>query len=473
MQQYDFDFFVIGGGSGGVRAARVAASLGAKVGIAEGFRYGGTCVIRGCVPKKLMVQASHYAEDLEDAAGFGWTVPQAAFDWPRLVAAKEQEITRLSGIYQNLLMNSGVQLFQGYARFEDPRTLSVNGQRITARHILIASGGTPSLPDIPGIAHAVTSNEAFDLPTLPRRVLVVGGGYIAVEFAGIFNGLGSEVTLIHRGEHLLRGFDGAVAQHLQEEMTRKGIRIYTETQATELERHADGTVTVQLTGALTGSGHFEAVMYATGRTPQTESLNLAAAGLSAAPGRGLEVDAFGQTAVPHIHAVGDVTDGITLTPVALAQGGAVARSLFGPTRQAAQLGHVASAVFSQPPVGTVGLGEEAALAQYGEIDVYESRFKPMRHTLSGRPEKTLMKLVVDTASQRVLGVHMVGPDAPEIVQGLALALNLGATKADFDATIGIHPTSAEEFMTLRDKRTLRRSDWKPPLSEAEAIQIVP
>jgi glutathione reductase (NADPH) len=458
MQPYDFDFFVIGGGSGGVRASRVAASLGAKVGIAEGFRYGGTCVIRGCVPKKLLVQASHYAEDLEDAAGLGWTVPPASFDWPRLVAAKEQEITRLSCIYENLLKNSGVQIFQGHARFEDPHTLSVNGQRITARHVLIATGGTPALPSIPGIEHAITSNEAFDLPTLPRRVLVVGGGYIAVEFAGIFNGLGSEVTLIHRGAQLLRGFDGAVAQHLHEEIARKGIRVLTETQAASLVRMADGQIAVQLHGAVAGAEHFDAVMYATGRTPQTEGLNLAAAGLSADPGRGVKVDAFGQTGVPHIYAVGDVTEGIALTPVALAQGGAVARSLFGPKRRAAQLGHVASAVFSQPPIGTVGLGEEAALAQYGEIDVYESRFKPMRHTLSGRPEKTLMKLVVDTSSQRVLGAHMVGPDAPEIVQGLALALNLGATKADFDATIGIHPTSAEEFMTMRDKRTVRRSD---------------
>jgi glutathione reductase (NADPH) len=458
MQHFEFDFFVIGGGSGGVRAARTAASLGVKVGIAEGFRYGGTCVIRGCVPKKLLVQASHYAEDLEDAAGLGWTVPPASFDWPRLVAAKEQEITRLSCIYENLLKNSGVQIFQGHARFEDPHTLSVNGQRITARHVLIATGGTPALPSIPGIEHAITSNEAFDLPTLPRRVLVVGGGYIAVEFAGIFNGLGSEVTLIHRGAQLLRGFDGAVAQHLHEEIARKGIRVLTETQAASLERMADGQIAVQLHGAVAGAEHFDAVMYATGRTPQTEGLNLAAAGLSAEPGRGVKVDAFGQTGVPHIYAVGDVTEGIALTPVALAQGGAVARSLFGPKRRAAQLGHVASAVFSQPPIGTVGLGEEAALAQYGEIDVYESRFKPMRHTLSGRPEKTLMKLVVDTASQRVLGAHMVGPDAPEIVQGLALALNLGATKADFDATIGIHPTSAEEFMTMRDKRTVRRSD---------------
>lgn len=462
MKQFDFDFFVIGGGSGGVRAARVAASLGVKVGIAEGFRYGGTCVIRGCVPKKLLVQASHYTEDFEDAAGFGWAVPPATLDWPRLVAAKEQEISRLSGIYQTLLHNSGVQIFQGHARFEDPRTLSVNGQRITARHVLIATGGTPAMPDIPGIELAITSNEAFDLPALPRRVLVVGGGYIALEFAGIFNGLGSEVTLIHRGAQLLRGFDGAVAQHLHEEMARKGIRILTETKAASLDRIADGhdagQIAVQLQGAVTGAEHFDTVMFATGRTPQTQGLNLAAAGLTAAPGGGVKVDAFGQSAVPHIHAVGDVTEGIALTPVALAQGGAVARTLFGPQRRGVQLGHVASAVFSQPPIGTVGLGEEAALAQYGEIDVYESRFKPLRHTLSGRLEKTLMKLVVDTASQRVLGAHMVGPDAPEIIQGLALALNLGATKADFDATIGVHPTSAEEFMTLRDKRSVRRPD---------------
>jgi glutathione reductase (NADPH) len=462
MQPYDFDFFVIGGGSGGVRAARTAASLGVKVGIAESFRYGGTCVIRGCVPKKLLVQASHYAEDFEDAAGFGWTVPPAALDWPRLVVAKEQEITRLSGIYQTLLQNSGVQIFQGHARFEDPYTLSVNGQRITARHVLIATGGTPALPDIPGIEHAITSNEAFDLPSLPRRVLVVGGGYIALEFAGIFNGLGAEVTLVHRGAQLLRGFDGAVAQHLHEEVARKGIRILTETQAVSLERMAGdsdkGQIAVQLQGAVKAKEHFDAVMYATGRTPQTQGLNLSAAGLSVEPGRGVNVDAFGQTAVPHIHAVGDVTEGVALTPVALAQGGAVARSLFGPQRRGVQLGHVASAVFSQPPIGTVGMSEEAALAQYGEIDVYESRFKPLRHTLSGRTEKTLMKLVVDTASQKVLGAHMVGADAPEIIQGLALALNLGATKADFDATIGVHPTSAEEFVTMRDKRTVRRSD---------------
>jgi glutathione reductase (NADPH) len=456
MQQYDFDLFVVGGGSGGVRAARVAAGLGAKVGIAEGFRYGGTCVIRGCVPKKLLVQAAHYAEDLEDAAGFGWTVPQASFDWSRLVTAKEQEITRLSGIYENLLKNSGVQVFQGHAHFEDSHTLSVSGKLITTRYVLIATGGTPTLPDIPGIEYAITSNEAFDLPTLPRRVLVVGGGYIAVEFAGIFNGLGSEVTLIHRGAQLLRGFDGAVAHHLQEEMEHKGIRILTETQVASLGRLADGQIAVQMRDVVTGVEHFDTVMYATGRTPQTKGLNLAAAGLSEAPGRGVGVDAFGQTAVPHIYAVGDVTEGAALTPVALAQGGAVARSLFGTQKQAAQLGHVASAVFSQPPIGTVGLGEEAALARYGEIDVYESRFKPMRHTLSGRAERTLMKLVVDTASQRVLGAHMVGPDAPEIVQGLSLALNLGATKADFDATIGIHPTSAEEFMTMRDKRTIKR-----------------
>ena len=457
MQEHDFDFFVIGGGSGGVRAARVAAGLGARVGLAEGFRYGGTCVIRGCVPKKLLVQAAHYSEDFEDAAGFGWTVPPASFSWPQLVQAKEKEISRLSGIYQKLLRDAGVQTFEAHARFVDPHTLDVQGRHITARHILIATGGTPALPDLPGMAHAITSNEAFDLPALPARLLVVGGGYIAVEFAGIFRGLGAEVTLAHRGEHVLRGFDGAVAQHLQQEMALKGVALCMQTQVHALERRADGRIDVRHNGGLHGSADFDAVMYATGRTPNTSGLNLGAAGLPLSPGGGVPVDAFGTTAVPHIHAVGDVTEGLALTPVALAQGGAVARSLFGPQRQAIRLGHVASAVFSQPPIGTVGLSEEAALCQHEEIDVYESRFRPLRHTLSGRPEKTLMKLVVDTASQRVLGVHMVGPDAPEIVQGLALALNLGATKADFDATVGIHPTSAEEFMTLRDKRTVRRT----------------
>lgn len=457
MQAHDLDFFVIGGGSGGVRAARVAASLGAKVGLAEGFRYGGTCVIRGCVPKKLLVQAAHYSEDFEDAAGFGWTVPPASLSWPQLVQAKEKEITRLSGIYQTLLRDAGVQTFEAEARFDDPHTLEVQGRRITARHILIATGGAPALPDMPGIEHAITSNEAFDLPALPARVLVVGGGYIAVEFAGIFRGLGAAVTLAHRGDQLLRGFDGAVARHLQQEMALKGIDLCLNTQVQALQRTADGRIEALHNGGLRAPASFDTVLYATGRTPNTRGLNLGAAGLTLAPNGGVPVDAFGTTAVPHIHAVGDVTAGLALTPVALAQGGAVARNLFGPQRQAIRLGHVASAVFSQPPIGTVGLSEEAALSQHEAIDVYESRFRPLRHTLSGRPEKTLMKLVVDTASQRVLGVHMVGPDAPEIVQGLALALNLGATKADFDATVGIHPTSAEEFMTLRDKRTVRRT----------------
>lgn len=457
MPNYNFDLFVIGGGSGGVRAARVAAGLGARVGIAEGFRYGGTCVIRGCVPKKLLVQAAHYSEDFKDAAGFGWTVPPASFSWPQLVRAKEKEISRLSGIYEQLLHDAGVQTFQAYARFEDPHTLDVQGRRITAQHVLIATGGAPHLPDIPGIEHAITSNEAFDLPALPHRILVVGGGYIAVEFAGIFRGLGADVTLAHRGEQLLRGFDGAVAAHLEQEMALKGISLCMKTQVHALQRVADGQVEAQLSGGLRGAAVFDTVLYATGRTPNTSGLNLGAAGLTVSARGGIPVDAMGQTALPHIHAVGDVTDGPALTPVALAQGGAVARNLFGPQRNAIRLGHVASAVFSQPPIGTVGLSEEAALLQYGDVDVYESRFRPLRHTLSGRAEKTLMKLVVDSASQRVLGAHMVGPDAPEIVQGLALALNLGASKADFDATVGIHPTSAEEFMTLRDKRTVRRT----------------
>jgi glutathione reductase (NADPH) len=452
MTAHELDFFVIGGGSGGVRAARTAGALGARVGIAEGFRFGGTCVIRGCVPKKLLVQAAHYSEDFEDAAGFGWTVPAATFSWPDMVAAKEREITRLSGIYEKLLTDSGVKIFTGFARFEDPHTLVVNGQRITARHVLIATGGRPLLPEVPGIEHAITSNEAFDLPTLPRRVLVVGGGYIAVEFAGIFNGLGSEVTLAHRGDEILRGFDAGVAEHLHQEMARKGITLCMRTQVQSLSREADGAVRVQFSGDRCGRADFDVVMYATGRTPQTEGLNLAAAGLQPEAGGGVPVDAFCATAVPHIHAVGDVTKGIALTPVALEQGGAVARSLFGPRPTSPKLGHVASAVFSQPPVGTVGLSEQEAVSRHGVVDIYESRFRPLRHTLSGREEKALVKLVVETATQRVLGAHMVGPDAPEIVQGIALAMNLGATKEDFDATLGIHPTSAEEFMTLRTSR---------------------
>lgn len=456
MSDFEFDFFVVGGGSGGVRAARVAAGLGARVAIAESSRYGGTCVIRGCVPKKLLVQAAHYAEDFADAAGFGWTVPPAAFSWPAMVAAKEKEISRLSGIYRDLIARSGVEVLQGAARFVDPHALEVDGRRIRARQILVATGGKPKRPDVPGIEHAITSDEAFDLPVFPQRVLIVGGGYIAVEFAGIFNGLGAEVTLSYRGEQILRGFDDDVRRHLHEEMGKKGISVLLKSTVTRLDRQVDGSLAASLSGPCEGALPFDAVMYATGRAPNVGGLDPGAAGVELAPGGGIRVDAWSRTSAAHIYAVGDVTDGIALTPVAIRQGAAVANSLFGPTPKVADLALVPSAVFSQPPIGTVGLSEAAALEQFGAVDIYQSSFKPLRHALSGRDERTLMKLVVASDSQRILGAHMVGPDAPEIIQGLAVALRMGATKTDFDATLGIHPTSAEEFMTLRDKQTRRR-----------------
>lgn len=457
MTAFDFDFFVIGGGSGGVRAARVAASLGARVGIAESHRYGGTCVIRGCVPKKLLVQAAHYSEDFEDAAGLGWSVAPSGFSWAKLVMAKNAEVARLSRIYEELLDRSGVTVLKGHARFVDEHTLDVAGRQVRARHILIATGGRPLRPDVPGIAHAITSDEAFDLPVFPRRVLIVGGGYIAVEFAGIFRGLGAEVTVSYRGGQILRGFDDDVRQHLCEEMRRKGIDIRLDSAVRRLDRREDGRIDVSLDDELMNPEAFDAVMYATGRVPQLDGLALEAAGVVRDDRGGVRVDAWSRTNVAHIFAVGDVTRGPALTPVAIREGAAVAQLLFGASPAQADLALVPSAVFSQPPVGTVGLGEADALAQYGEVDVYQTRFRPLRHALTGREERTLMKLVVDTASQRVLGAHMVGPDAPEIIQGLAVALRLGATKADFDATLGIHPTSAEEFMTLREKRTVRRS----------------
>lgn len=456
MPSYDYQLFVIGGGSGGVRAARVAAALGARVAIAENFRYGGTCVIRGCIPKKLLVQAAHFSEDFADAAGFGWRVPPAAFSWPDLIAAKDQEISRLSEIYQDLLQRSGVTVLNGTARLVDAHTIELNGQRIRAEHLLIATGGTPFLPAIPGIEHAITSNQVFDLPSLPRRVLIVGGGYIAVEFAGIFHGLGAQVTLSYRGEQVLRGFDTDVRQHLHDEMVKKGITILLRSEVSALARQADGALRVAFSGDERQPLPFDAVLYATGRVPQTGGLGLAEAGVALDGDGGVRVDEFGRSNVPSIHAVGDVTNRVALTPVAIREGMAVANTLFGAAPTAADLAVVPSAVFSQPPIATVGLSESAALEAHDAIDIYRASFRPLRHTLSGRDERTLVKLVVDSASQRVLGAHMVGADAPEIVQGLAIAIRLGATKADFDATLGIHPTAAEEFVTLREKTTRRR-----------------
>lgn len=456
MTHYDFQLFVIGGGSGGVRAARIAAGLGATVAIAENHRYGGTCVIRGCVPKKLLVYASKFSQDFADAQGFGWTVPDATLSWPQLIEAKNKEIGRLSGLYEKNLTGSNVSVMHGAARVIDPHTVEVNGQRFRAQNILIATGGRPFLPAVPGIEHAITSNEAFDLPALPKRVLIVGGGYIAVEFAGIFKGLGAQVTLSYRGDQILRGFDDDVRLHLHDEMAKKGVAMRLRTDVARIDKSANGAFTVKLTGEAEETLEVDAVMYATGRVPHTQGLGLNDVGVNLDRDGGVLVNALGQTNIPSIHAVGDVTNRIALTPVAIREGAALAQTLFGAKPVSADLTTVPTAVFSQPPIGTVGLSEAQAIEQHGQVDIYSAKFRNMRHTLSGRDEKTLVKLIVDTVTQRVLGAHMVGDDAPEIIQGLAIAIRMGATKSDFDATVALHPSAAEEFVTLRDKVTRQK-----------------
>ncbi len=451
---YDYDLFVIGAGSGGVRAARVAAGFGARVAIAEADRPGGTCVIRGCVPKKLLVYAAHFREDLEDAAGYGWNA-QATFSWAALIANKDREIARLEGIYRTLLESAGVTLIEGCATQADRHTVQVAGRRCTAAHILVATGGRPFRPAIPGSEHAITSDEAFQLPELPARVLIVGGGFIAVEFAGIFHGLGAEVTLAYRGEQILRGFDDEVRRHLHDEYMRKGIGVRLQTDVTGVERDADGSLRAALdTGGQSGQIGADAVMFATGRVPATAGLGLEAAGVALDAQGAVPVDEYSTSSVPNIHAVGDVTNRLALTPVAIREGAALATTLFGGRRVPVDHRDVPHAVFSQPPVGSVGLTEAAAIAAYGRLDVYAATFRPLKHTLSGREERTLVKLVVDAASQRVVGAHMVGPDAPEIIQGIAIAVKAGLTKDEFDATVAIHPTAAEEFVTLREKRAV-------------------
>jgi len=454
--EYDYQLFVIGGGSGGVRAARIAAGLGATVAIAENHRYGGTCVIRGCVPKKLLVYASQFSQDFADAQGFGWTVPAATMSWPQLIEAKNKEIGRLSGLYEKNLTGSNVSVMHGSARVIDPHTVEVNGQRFRAQHILVATGGRPFLPAVPGIEHAITSNEAFDLPALPKRVLIVGGGYIAVEFAGIFKGLGAQVTLSYRGDQILRGFDDDVRLHLHDEMSKKGVAMRLRTDVARIDKSANGAFTVTLTGEAEETLEVDVVMYATGRVPHTQGLGLDDVGVTLDRDGGVLVNTLGQTNIPSIYAVGDVTNRIALTPVAIREGAALAQTLFGAKPISADLTTVPTAVFSQPPIGTVGLSEVQAIEQHGQVDIYSARFRNMRHTLSGRDEKTLVKLIVDTATQRVLGAHMVGDDAPEIIQGLAIAIRMGATKADFDATVALHPSAAEEFVTLRDKITRQK-----------------
>ena len=465
MNQFDYDLFVIGAGSGGVRASRIAASLGARVAVAEAYRPGGTCVIRGCVPKKLLVYAAHFHEDFEDARGYGWSVPAATFSWPALIAAKNREIARLEGIYEKLLTNGGVTLLRGRATLADAHTLEMDGRRITAKNILIATGGWPVKPDIPGAELGITSNEAFELQQMPKRVLMVGGGYIAVEFAGIFKGLGSDVTLSYRGEEILRGFDNDVRKHLRGEIETKGIKVLLGHQLAAIERDGNA-LRVRTSGGNSGSTPngtpngtpggasdliVDAVMFATGRTPNTANLGLQHAGIKLDDGGAVVVDQYSRTSIENIYAVGDVTNRVQLTPVAIREGQAVAQTLFGARPVSVAHNNIPSAVFSQPPVGTVGDTEAQAIAKYGKVEVYQSTFRPMKHTLSGRSEKTFMKLIVDPSSQKVVGAHMVGPDAPEIIQGIGIAVVAGLTKQQFDETVGIHPTAAEEFVTMKEK----------------------
>ena len=449
MEKFDYDLFVIGAGSGGVRASRIAASLGARVAVAEAYRPGGTCVIRGCVPKKLLVYAAHFHEDFEDARGYGWTVPEATFSWPALIEAKNREIARLEGIYEKLLANAGVTLLRGRATLADAHTVEIGGKRITAKNILMATGGWPVKPAIPGAELGITSNEAFELEQMPKRVLMVGGGYIAVEFAGIFKGLGAEVTLSYRGEEILRGFDDDLRKHLRGEIEAKGIKVLRGHLVAAIER--DGSALRVRAGKGAPDLIVDAVMFATGRIPNTANLGLQQAGVEINGDGAVVVDQYSRTSVDNVYAVGDVTDRVQLTPVAIREGQAVAQTLFGARPVSVSHNNIPSAVFSQPPVGTVGDTEAQAIAKYGSVEVYQSTFRPMKHTLSGRSEKTYMKLLVEPASQKVVGIHMVGADAPEIIQGIGIAVVAGLTKQQFDETVGIHPTAAEEFVTMRDK----------------------
>jgi len=445
---YDFDLYVIGAGSGGVRAARFAAGFGAKVAVAESRYLGGTCVNVGCVPKKLLVYGAHFAEDFEQASGFGWSLGEANFDWATLIANKDREINRLNGIYRNLLVNSGVTLHEAHAKIVGPHEVEVSGERFTAKNILIATGGWPQIPEIPGHEHAISSNQAFFLKELPKRVLVVGGGYIAVEFAGIFHGLGANTTLLYRGDLFLRGFDGSVRKHLQEELTKRGMDLQFNADIARIDKQPDGSLKATLKDGRVLEA--DCVFYATGRRPMLDNLGLENTDVQLTDKGFIKVDEQYQTSEPSILALGDVIGRVQLTPVALAEGMAVARRLFKPEQyRPVDYKMIPTAVFSLPNIGTVGLTEEEARDAGHEVVIFESRFRPMKLTLTECQEKTLMKLVVDGKTDKVLGCHMVGPDAGEIVQGLAIALKAGATKRDFDDTIGVHPTAAEEFVTLR------------------------
>lgn len=449
MPQFDVDLFVIGAGSGGVRAARVAAQYGARVKVAEEFRVGGTCVIRGCVPKKLLVYASRFADEFEDAAGYGWQVPPPRFDWSTLIARKDSEIARLENIYRTNLERAGAALVEARAVVEGPNTvvLPATGERITARHILIATGGKPAdQPHFVGREHAISSNEVFHLESLPERITIIGGGYIALEFAGVFAGLGSEVTLVHRGPHLLRGFDEEVRTSLEAAYRERGIDVLLERTIERADKSHDG---LKITLSDRSTHVTDVLLSAAGRVPYTQGLGLAASGVALNDKGAVIVDEFSRTNVPSIFAVGDVTDRVNLTPMAIREGQAFADTVFGerPTRVDHRL--IPTAVFSTPEIGVVGLTESEARALHPQLKVYKASFRPLKATLSGRTEKTLMKLLVDGATDKIVGAHMVGDHAGEQVQLLGVALSMGATKADFDRTLAVHPTAAEEWVTMR------------------------
>jgi len=445
---YDYDLFTIGGGSGGVRASRMAAQFGARVALAEERYLGGTCVNVGRIPKKLFVYASEFSEDFKDSAGFGWTVGARNFNWQTLIANKDREIARLNGVYEKVLVDNGVRILRARATIADAHTVVVGSERLTARYILVATGGWPSMPSIPGGELAITSNEAFFLPQFPSRVILVGGGYIGVEFAGIFHGLGAKVTLVHRGELFLRGFDDDLRRMLATEMDKREIELRFNSQVERIEKLPRGIRASLSDGAVLEA---DLIMFATGRTPNTHDLGLERAGVKLDYEGAVVVDSYSCSSVTNIYAVGDCTDRMQLTPVAIAEGHAVAETLFHGNPQTPDYENVPTAVFCQPHIGTVGLTEAEARARYRAVDVYKSRFRPLKHTLGGREENSFMKLVVDRETDRVLVCHMLGDDAGEIIQGLAIALKCRATKAQFDATVGIHPTAAEEFVTMRTK----------------------
>jgi len=449
MRKYDYDMITIGAGSGGVRAARLAGGYGVRSAIIEEERVGGTCVLRGCIPKKLLIFGAHYADHFEDAKNYGWTL-DARHDWRRLIENKNAELDRLSGIYQKILQSNSVDLHEGRGVLIDEHTVEVNGKAITSEYILIAVGGWPSAPKIPGIEHAITSNEALELPSLPRRMVVVGGGYIAVEFIGIFASLGVKVTNVIRSPTVLRGFDEDIRVKLDAEMRKRGVNIISSKGVDKIERTTSG---FNLYDGNKKILETDLVMYATGRSPNTANIGLENVGIKMKDNGFILVDEWSRTTVPNIYAVGDVTDRIQLTPVAIQEGAAVSETLFNNNPIKIDYSDVPTAVFSNPPIGSVGLTEEAAKVEFEHVDVFDSSFKPLVHTLSGRDEQTYMKIIVDSKSDRVVGVHMLGEDAPEIIQGIAIAMKSGAKKADFDSTTGIHPSAAEELVTMRNKRS--------------------